>query len=122
MNYRKDYTALVKIAECALNGDKNKAIKSVERYITKFPDSDLVRPFVNLLRGENNPDGLTLNHNKYGLKVSQLCILDDSYEVVIISFTHNYMLATVESESKNSEFNSKCVLTSRLKPIKYESQ
>lgn len=54
----KGYTELVKITECALNGDKEKARKYVERYIEKWPESDLIYPFKHLLNGVINPSGL----------------------------------------------------------------
>ena len=53
------YTELVKIGEAALDGDKEKARKYVERFIVKFPESDLIYPFTHLLNGEKNPSGLS---------------------------------------------------------------
>jgi hypothetical protein len=54
----KGRTILIKIAECALNGDKDMARKYVEKYMIIYPDSDLIYPFTHLLAGENNPSGL----------------------------------------------------------------
>lgn len=54
----KGYTELVKIAESALIGDKEKARKYIEKYLIKFPESDLVYPLTALLNGNNNPSGL----------------------------------------------------------------
>jgi hypothetical protein len=60
------YTELVKIAEAALDGDKEKARKYVEKYIIKFPESDLIYPFTHLLKGEKNPSGLHLDNDVTG--------------------------------------------------------
>lgn len=54
----KGYTDIVKIAEAALNGDKEKAVKHMKAYLIKYPESDLVYPFTALLNGNNNPSGL----------------------------------------------------------------
>ena len=54
----KGYTDIVKIAEAALNGDKEKAIKHIKAYLIKYPESDLVYPFSAILRGDLNPSGL----------------------------------------------------------------
>ena len=51
----KGYTALVKIAESALNGDKEKARKYMKKYVEMYPDGDLALPFTRLLNGENSP-------------------------------------------------------------------
>jgi len=59
MKQTKGYTEIVKIAEAALNGDIEMARKYIERYIEKYPESDLIYPFTNLLKGESNPSGLT---------------------------------------------------------------
>lgn len=52
------YTEIVKIAEAALNNDKEKAIKYIRKFLIKFPENDLCYPFNYLLKGENNPQGL----------------------------------------------------------------
>lgn len=57
----KGYTEIVKITEAALNGDKEKARKYIERYLIKYPESDLIYPFTALLKGDLNPSGLHLN-------------------------------------------------------------
>lgn len=54
----KGYTEIVKIADSALNVDKEKGRKYIEQYLTKFPESDLIYPFTALLNGNNNPIGL----------------------------------------------------------------
>ena len=54
----KGYTEIVKITEAALKGDKQKAVKHINAYLIKYPESDLVYPFTALLKGENNPSGL----------------------------------------------------------------
>ena len=55
------YTEIVKIAECALNGDSERARVFLKRYIGKYPDKDLVYPFTHLLNGVTNPSGLNSN-------------------------------------------------------------
>lgn len=55
------YTEIVKIAECALNGDSERAKVFIKRYIGKYPDKDLVYPFTHLLNGVTNPSGLNSN-------------------------------------------------------------
>lgn len=57
-NRTKGYTEIVKITEAALNGDKDKALKYINDYILKYPESDLILPFNALLKGDNNPSGL----------------------------------------------------------------
>ncbi len=52
------YTEIVKIAEAALNGDKDKARAYIAIFIAKFPESDLEYPFTNLLEGKTNPSNL----------------------------------------------------------------
>jgi len=52
------YTEIVKIAEAALKGDTEMAQKYVQRFIAKYPESDLIYPFTHLLKGESNPSGL----------------------------------------------------------------
>lgn len=54
----KGYTEIVKITEAALKGDKEKARKYVERFVIKYPESDLIYPFTHLLKEDNNPSGL----------------------------------------------------------------
>lgn len=54
----KGYTELVKIIEASLSGDKEKAKKYIERYIIKYPESDLIYPFTHLLKGNSNPSNL----------------------------------------------------------------
>jgi hypothetical protein len=54
----KGRTEIIKILEAALNNDKGKVINYTERYIIKYPESDLVYPFTQLLNGEKNPSGL----------------------------------------------------------------
>lgn len=55
------YTEIVKIAECALDGDSERAKVFIKRYIGKYPDKDLVYPFTHLLNGVTNPSGLNSN-------------------------------------------------------------
>lgn len=52
------YTEIVKIAECALNGDSERARVFIKRYIGKYPDKDLVYPFTHLLNGVTNPSNI----------------------------------------------------------------
>ena len=56
----KGYTEIVKIAEAAFNGEQEKARKYINKYLIKFPESDLVYPFAAILRGDLNPSGLNL--------------------------------------------------------------
>lgn len=51
----KGYTAIVKIAESALKGDKERARKYIEKYVEMYPEGDLTLPFTRLLNGENSP-------------------------------------------------------------------
>ena len=55
----KGRTEIIKITEAALEGDKEKAKKFIERYMIKYPESDLIYPFRNLLNNNKNPNGLT---------------------------------------------------------------
>ena len=55
----KGRTEIIKITEAALEGDKEKAKKFIERYMIKYPESDLIYPFRNLLNSNKNPNGLT---------------------------------------------------------------
>jgi len=48
------YTEIVKITEAALKGDSEKAKKYIEQFMIKYPNSDLIYPFKNLLKQENN--------------------------------------------------------------------
>jgi len=61
------YSCIVKIAEAALESDKEKAKKFMDRYITLYPISDLTFPFTHLLNGNKNPNGLKL------LKTVKVC-------------------------------------------------
>ena len=54
----KGYTELVKITEAALQGNKENARKYVEKFMLKYPESDLIYPFTHLLKGDKNPSGL----------------------------------------------------------------
>lgn len=51
----KGYTEIVKIIEAALNGDIEKAHKYVDRFIIKYPESDLIYPITHILANNNNP-------------------------------------------------------------------
>lgn len=57
----KGYTEIVKIAEAALNGDKEKARKFMQAYLIKYPVGEFVYPFTHLLNGENDPAGFRKN-------------------------------------------------------------
>ncbi len=54
----KGYTEIIKIVEASINGDIVKSKKYIERFIIKYPESDLSTPFKHLLNGESNPSGL----------------------------------------------------------------
>ena len=54
------YVELVKIAEAALNGDIEKSKFQISKFIEKYPDSELIKPFKALLIGDNNPDRLVM--------------------------------------------------------------
>jgi hypothetical protein len=56
----KGYTEFVKIAEAGLHVDKEKVRKFIERYLEKWPETDLVYAFSALLKGDKNPSGLSL--------------------------------------------------------------
>jgi hypothetical protein len=58
MRDTKGRTEIIKIVESALDGDKEKVKLYIERYIIKYPESDLIYPFANLLNGEKNPSKL----------------------------------------------------------------
>lgn len=48
----------MKIVEAALDLDRDKAIKYINKFIIKFPESDLIYPFTHLLKWKKNPSGL----------------------------------------------------------------
>lgn len=52
------YTEIVKLAESALNGDSEKSKVWINKFIEKYPNSKLIKPFKALLIGDKNPDKL----------------------------------------------------------------
>lgn len=52
------YTEIVKLAESALNGDSEKSKLWINKFIDKYPNSELIKPFKALLIGDKNPDKL----------------------------------------------------------------
>lgn len=57
------YTELTKIAEFGIAGRKWKVMTWMKRFIIKYPDHELTKPFKALLDGNENPDGLSLQKN-----------------------------------------------------------
>jgi hypothetical protein len=58
----KGYTEIVKIAESGILQDRDRTIKWMNRYVAKYPESDLYRPFTALIKGENG--GLKLEQEE----------------------------------------------------------
>lgn len=53
----KGYTEIVKIAEAGLLGDQQKVMKYMEKFLIKYPESDLCFAFNHLLNGDESPVG-----------------------------------------------------------------